>query len=162
MAPAWSKLELDIAELDTERLLDDWRWLVPDQYAPLAMTVFGDWFLEGPDGQVLMLDLVAGDLKPIAADRDQFYGARTTRENLDAWYMAELAYLCYERGIQPGPGQCLSYRIPPVLGGELVPGNIEVTDIGVHQSLMAQIHHGVRDLPEGTRIDRITIDGEEP
>lgn len=162
MTPDWSILEINLDPQNAKQLLQNWSWLVPDRYVPFSMTAFGDWFLEGPGGKVYLLDLVAGNLKQIMASKAEFYATRGTQENLDEWYMAELAYLCYERGIRPGRGQCLGYKIPPVLNGELVPENIEVTNVIIHQSIMAQIHRGVKDLPEGTRINRFTVGGEEP
>ena len=73
--------------------------------------------------------------------------------------MADLALLCRERGLRPGRGQCLSFKIPPVLSGRVEIENIEVCDLMVHQSIIAQIHRGVKDLPEGTVINRFV---EEP
>jgi hypothetical protein len=40
--------------------------------------------------------------------------------------------------------------------------NVEVCDLTVHQCITAQIHQGVRDLPEGTQISRFVVDGEAP
>jgi hypothetical protein len=47
------------------------------------------------------------------------------------------------------------------LGGKLAVANLEPTDIAVHQGILSQIHEQTRNLPEGTRIDRIVVDGEE-
>jgi hypothetical protein len=98
----------------------------------------------------------------IAHSRQAFLTERAKQENLDQWFMADLAMLCWERGLRPGPGQCLSFKIPPVLSGPLEVDNVEVADLMVHESILAQIHRGVKDLPEGTRIDRFVVDGEEP
>ena len=76
--------------------------------------------------------------------------------------MADLALACLERGLRPGAGECLSFKIPPILSGPLDPENIEVCNLMVHESITAQIHRQGKDLPAGTRIDRILVDGEEP
>jgi hypothetical protein len=158
----WGQLTIDPAGLDCERLLQDWRWLVPHGLRAFELTLFGDWFFEDNPGRVLFLDTVAGTLSEIAPTRDAFLRLREARENFEQWYMPDLALLCLERGLRPGPGQCLSFKLPPVLSGSLDPENVEVCDLMVHESITAQIHHGVKDLPEGTRIDRFVVDGEEP
>jgi len=139
-----------------------WQWLVSKELRPFSLTLFGDWFFEDDSGHIHFLDTVGGQLKEIAPDRASFLEMRERQENLDEWYMAELALVCLERGLRPGPGQCLSFKIPPVLSGPLDPDNIEVCDLMVHESIIGQIHKGVRNLPEGTRIGRFTVDGEEP
>jgi len=158
----WKQLTIDLDGLDCDHLLSDWRWLVPTSLRPFSLTMFGDWFFEDSDGRVIFLDTVAAQLSEIAASRQAFLAERKKQENLDQWFMANLAILCWERGLQPGPGQCLSFKIPPVLSGPLEVHNIEVCDLIVHESVLAQIHRSVKDLPEGTRIDRFVVDGEEP
>ena len=88
------------------------------------------------------LDTVGGELSQIAPTRDAFLVMRERAENLDQWYMADLALLCFERGLQPGEGQCLSFKIPPVLSGRLDPDNIEVCDLMVHESVTARFTAG--------------------
>jgi Domain of unknown function (DUF1851) len=60
-------------------------------------------------------------------------------------------------GIKLGPGQCYSYKIPPVLGGKIEASNFDATDLLVHLSILGQIHHQVKDLPSGTSIKDIKI-----
>jgi hypothetical protein len=158
----WKRLTIDTAGLDCNRLLSDWRWLVPESLRPFSLTMFGDFFFEDSTGRVIFLDTVAAQLSEIAGSRASFLVEREKPDNLDQWFMADLALLCWERGLRPGPGQCLSFKIPPVLSGPLEVDNIEVSDLMVHESILAQIHRGVKDLPEGTRIDRFVVDGEEP
>ena len=158
----WERLSIDPSTLDCDRLLSDWRWLVPIGLRPFSLTLFGDWFFEDDRGRVHFLDTVGGKLSQIAPTRDAFHAMRGRSENFDQWYMGDLALLCLERGLQPREGQCLSFKIPPVLSGPLDPTNIEVCDLMVHESITAQIHRGVKDLPEGTKINRFVVDGEAP
>ncbi len=158
----WKRLTIDATGLDCDHLLSDWRWLVPESLRPFSLTMFGDWFFEDTAGRVIFLDTVAAELSEIAPSRGAFLTERERQENLDQWFMADLVMLCWERGLRPGPGQCLSFKIPPVLSGPLEVGNIEVCDLMVHESILAQIHRQAKDLPEGTRIDRFVVDGEKP
>ena len=38
------------------RLLESWARLLPEGARPLFLTACGDWFLEGPRGEILFLD----------------------------------------------------------------------------------------------------------
>jgi hypothetical protein len=158
----WKHLSIDISRLDFRRLLSQWRWIVPQTLRPFSLTIFGDWFFLDDQGHVLFLDTVGGNLSEIAPSRRVFLAEREKSENLDEWYMADLAELCWERGLRPGSGQCLSFKVPPVLSGSLEFENVEICDLMVHESIIGQIHRGVKNLPEGTVIDRLIIDGEEP
>ena len=158
----WRRLEIEIDGLDCDSLLSDWRWLVPDGMTPVSMTIFGDWFLEDRAGRVHLLDTVGGKLSEIAPSRSAFLVERERPENLDEWSMADFARLCWRAGFRPSAGQCLSFKVPPVLGGSLDLENVEVCELMVHQSVMGQIHLRVKDLPEGTVIDQVTVDGEVP
>jgi len=160
--PIPAKLTIDLTGLDSNRLLADWRWIVPDDFNPIELTVFGDWFFEDSGGAVHFLDLVGGELTRVAQSRAEFAESRQLPENLAQWYMADLARSCFELGIRLPSGQCLSYKIPPVLSGKLEPENIEVCDLMVHETIMGQIHRQTRCLPEGTQIRRFLVDGEEP
>jgi hypothetical protein len=158
----WTQLTIDAAELDCDSLLEDWRWLVPTTLQPFCLSIFGDWFFEDSAGGVIFLATVSAQLSEIAPSRAVFLTEREKPENLEEWFMADLARLCRERGLIPGAGQCLSFKIPPVLSGPLKVKNIEVSDLMLHQSILAQIHKGVKDIPEGTRIDAFTFNDEIP
>jgi hypothetical protein len=158
----WKQLTIDIESLDCDRLLEDWRWLAPNSLRPFLLTMFGDWFFLDSAGRVIFLDVVGAQLSEVAPSRQAFLKECNKQENLDQWFMADLAMLCWERGLRPGPGQCLSFKIPPVLSGPLDVDNVEVCDLMVHESILGQLHQGVKDLPEGTQIDRFVVDGEEP
>jgi hypothetical protein len=158
----WKRLTIDLEGLASDRLLSDWRWLVPQTLRPFSLTMFGDWFFEDPNGRVIFLDSVAGQLSEIAPSRAQFLAEREKKKNLDEWFMADLVILCWDCGLRPGKGQCLSFKVPPILSGSLEVENIDICDLMVHQSILAQIHRGVRDLPEGAVINRFLVDNQEP
>lgn len=158
----WQRLSISIDGLECDRLLSDWRWLVPDDLQLVSMTVFGDCFLKDFRGSIHFLDTLAGKLTLIAPSTETFLTEREKSENLDEWYMIDLALLCWESGLRPAIGQCLSFKMPPVLSGPVELDNVEVCDLLVHESIMGQLHRGVRDLPEGAVINRFTVDGEVP
>jgi hypothetical protein len=124
--------------------------------------MFGDWFFEDAQGRVVFLDTVSGELSVIAQSRSEFDLERLKQDNLDHWYMADLAMLCFERGLRPGSRECLSFKIPPILSGPLDADNVEVCDLAVHLGILGQIHRQVKDVPAGTPIRGFTVDGIEP
>ncbi len=158
----WKRLTIDVIGLDCDRLLSDWRWLVPESLRTFLLTMFGDWFFEDSTGRVIFLDTVAAELPEIAPSRQAFLAERGEQDNLDQWFMADLALLCWERGLRPAQGQCLSFKIPPVLSGPLEVDNIAVCDLMVHESVIAQIHRQTQGLPEGTVINRFSLDDLGP
>jgi hypothetical protein len=157
----WERLTINPSSLDCDQLLADWRWLVPKELRPFLMTLFGDWFFEDRAGRVVFLDTVEGKLKEIAPSREAFLRLCMEAEKRAAWLMEDLVLLCRERGMNPGRGQCLGFKLPPVLSGPLEANNVEVSDLVVYESITAQIHHGVKDMPPGTKISHFTVDGEE-
>lgn len=146
-------MTIDITGLDCDGLLSDWRWLVPEELRPFCMTVFGDWFFTDDSGKVLFLDLVDGRLKEVADSKEDWLCKRDMPEHRDRWFMPALANACFDAGMVLGGGQCLGYKLPPSVGGKLELGNMEVTDIMIHESILGQILKGTKDLPEGTRIN---------
>jgi hypothetical protein len=56
------------------------------------------------------------------------------------------------QGKVPAAHQCYSYKLLPVLGGEMRAENVEIMDVDVGISITCQIHRQVKDLPEGTAI----------
>ena len=158
----WNELLIRTTDIDAARLLAEWDWLLGGQYHPVVMTAFGDWFLQDDEGRIHFLDLVAGKLTKVADSGEAFRDAMKTPEKLDEWFIAELVALLVESGVVLGPNQCYGYRVPPVLGGKLEVGNIEPTDLMVHQSLLSQIHRQTKDLPVGTVVNKVLIDDQEP
>jgi hypothetical protein len=140
-------------------ILGDWDWLLQQHYELWLVTKFGDAFLKKRDeGSIHWLNTVQGSVEFVAADEEAFERECHVPENLNAWFMPEVVKGQELLGMTPRKDQCLSFVHPPVLGGQLDPDNIEVTDIAVHFSIMGQIHRQVKDLPEGTKIDSIRIE----
>src|SRR5262249_27673812 len=61
-------LAINCEGLDCERLLADWRWLVPRDVTPLQIGIFGDWIFGARDGSLWHLGLLEGQFQRIAKD----------------------------------------------------------------------------------------------
>lgn len=149
-----------LAETDVsgDVILDDWRWLVGATLQIWYVTKAGDALLRDPaDGSVHFLDVVSGKVERIADAADAFETAVASIENAERWLMPHVVDGQAALGMCPGPNECLSFVIPPVLGGQLAPDNFERCCVLVHFSINGQLHRQVKDFPPGTKITKIEI-----
>ena len=72
-------------------------------------------------------------------------------DNVNQWFIPQLVGDLIAGGKRLAPGQCYSYKIPPVLEGEIAPANFEPTDLSVHFSVLGQIHRQIKDTPPARR-----------
>ena len=76
-----------------EQLLDDWRWLLPDEVELVIITKSGDAFVRRRrDGVILWLNVVEGAVEQVAATLDEFQAAITDQQNVQAWFMADVLW----------------------------------------------------------------------
>ncbi len=155
----WNELTVDFQKHGAEDLLRDWRWLVGDSMQLLLVSSLGDMFLADADGRVFWLDTGAGQLQQVAETAKDFKALMQQPENADQWFIPQLVGDLMVSGVRLAPGQCYSYKKPPILGGEIQPGNFEPCDLSVHFSILGQIHRQVKNLPPGTKITDIKIEG---
>ena len=149
---------MDFRKPGAADLLRDWQWLLGEAMQLLIVSALGDMFLADADGQVFWLDTGAGQLHQIAATVDEFQQLRQQRDHADQWFIPQLVGDLISSGVLLSPGQCYSYKIPPILGGQIEPANFEPTELSVHFSVLGQILRKVKDLPPGTKITDITIE----
>jgi hypothetical protein len=128
----------DVGGHDLAGLLAPWRWLGLGTPAVVAATLLGDLVLEDDDGAIYLLDTALGQVRPLAGSRPAFL-ASDDDALIDDGLAAGIAFDAIEAGLAPGPGQCLTYKVPPILGGEHELGNLELAELDVHQYVMAQV-----------------------
>ena len=158
MRITWNEFTVNLAGQNPDELLSDWRWLIGDALHLFMVSSCGDMFLSDRQGHVFWLDSGTGQLQQIANSVAEFHTLRQQRQNSDQWFMPQLVGDLMARGRKLGPGECYSYKKPPILGGQIEPPNFEPTDLSVHFSILGQIHKQVKDLPPGTKISKINID----
>ena len=146
--------------IPTDPILQDWRWLIGPTLKLWRITLTGDAFLLDPsDNSIHFLDTISGTIEKVAPNEAGFEAALKTADNADRWLMPHVVKGQAALGMRPGPNQCLSFKIPPALGGQIDPDNIELCEVTVHFSMAGQIHRQVKDLPPGTKIS-ISADGK--
>jgi hypothetical protein len=138
-------------------LLEPWRWLGVGDMTVLAATITGDLLLEDGAGAVLLLESSDGRVIPLAPSREAFANAAALPAHREQWLSASFAAACRGAGLVPGPGQCLSFEVPLVIGGAQEIENVKVADLLLHHHVLGQVHEQVRALPPGTVISGIQL-----
>lgn len=137
--------------------LDAWGFLGVAGKTPSFSSAFGDVFLETPDGW-WFLDILGGTLTREWDSSADLQAALNTSEGQDRFLMAGLVEAANGRGLAPGMTEILAFTLPPMLGGDISPANLEVSDMVVTVDLHGQIHEQIRDLPPGTPITGFTLE----
>ena len=139
-------------------VLDDWRSLVGRELELWCVTKAGDALLRSAtDGSMHFLDVISGEVERVADDEAAFEEAVSSPANADRWLMREVVEGQAALGMMPGTDECLSFKIPPAIGGQLTPENLETCNVPVHFSISGQIHRQIKDFPAGTKIDEIEV-----
>jgi hypothetical protein len=144
---------------DIQKGLEAWDWIDFSGKEPFITTCFGDVFFDSNDG-IYFLDTLGGTLEKVAPSKEELQEILNTEEGQDHYLMAGLALAALESGLNIGEGQCLDFKVSPVLSGPLTVENIDVMSFALSLDIAGQIMKQIKDLPPGTKIDKITIDGE--
>ena len=143
---------IDQTGLDWQELLREWHYLLPPKFRVWLLTRVGDLFITLPDGSIHMLDVGAGELRKVAASRDEFC-AKIDEPGVAAdWLMIPIVDQLVSSGAVLGLGQCYSFRQLPVLGGSYKADNRMVFPIREHFGAWGSIHRQISGLPEGTTV----------
>jgi len=138
--------------------LESWTWLGLSGLTPILVSVLGDVFFVSPSG-VVMLDTIEGRLVKVAENPESLHTLLETPEGQDELLLAGLVLEAQRQLGRPlKPGECLDFKIPPALGGEMTPEALHPMDFAVKLNIAGQIHRQIKDLPPGTPVGKITID----
>jgi hypothetical protein len=148
-----SDLIVPLDGVDIGRMLEFWRWLIPEALRPLFATALGDLFLAVPDGSGWWLDVGDGQLRFVAAGEDEFRRAVTDLDNNSLWFGAALVDRLRVAGKLLGTGECYCYLLLPMLGGAYEPDNFRVYDVVRHFRVWGPIHEQLRELPDGATVE---------
>ena len=154
MRITWNELTVALDTHSHDDLLSEWRWQIKDGFQISLISSLGDLFLSDSAGHVHWLDSGAGRLNEVAAGLDEFQQLRQQQSYVAEWFFPRLVGAILQRGVRLAFGQCFSYKLPPILGGQMQPTNFEATDLCVHLSILGQINRRAKDFPEETPIER--------
>lgn len=145
-------LIVPLAGVDTDRMLEFWRWLISESHRPLFATALGDLFLTDPDGRVFWLDIGDGQLQQVAANLAEFERLAVDPDNNSLWFGSVLVDELRAAGQVLGPGDCYCYLQLPILGGQYEPGNFRIYNVVTHFQVWGPIHEQLRDAPDGATV----------
>jgi hypothetical protein len=148
----WDDLTVNFESFDPGDLMKGWRWLIDESMHLFLVSAIGDMFLQDADGRVYWFDTGTAGLEEVAGSVEEFKKLMVQPENADQWFIPQLVGDLKAAGVELKPGQCYSYKVPPVLGGEIELENFEPADLSVHFGILGQIHEQTKDLPPGTKV----------
>jgi hypothetical protein len=143
---------LDHSGIDWRTCLQNWAWLLPQEFTLWIVNRFCDLFIVLQNGSVKMLDVGAGTLEEVAKNRDEFCAKIDEGDTANYWLLIPLVDQLTASGITLGPGQCYALRQPTVLGGECVPSNVVVMEVEKYLAGFGSIHNQIKDLPDGSQV----------
>jgi hypothetical protein len=147
----------DVRELSAEKLLQEWRWLCPEDLQLVAINAFGDLFLENTQGAILQLDVAVGTLWPISDSLAIFKSLATDPGNQNAWFHSDLEARLERNGFRLCEKQCFGYKIPVVFKeSATIVENVYVGDVNECVSFLGDLHKQLRDQADGAKV-RINI-----
>ncbi|RWA68414.1 T6SS immunity protein Tdi1 domain-containing protein [Mesorhizobium sp.] len=150
-------LFIEPSDKDIAQALDGWKWIGLDGLEPAAASAFGDIFFRAADGSVKFLDMIEGRLTQVSSTWAEFTAQLNDAERQDNLLLAGLVIAARKKGLVLGGGECYDFKQPSVLGGEMNVEQIEKTFFVVKVNIAGQIHRQVKDLPHGTKINKVTI-----
>lgn len=138
--------------LDSERLLREWRWLCPQPLTAIRSNAFGDLFLRDEEGKVHWLDIGSGVFTLIAESVHEFTELAETSDRREEWFAEQEVIAAAERGLVPGPGQCIGFYPPVVFAESRGGSSAYVIDLYENVSCLGDIHRQIATLPDGARV----------
>jgi len=155
-----SELWFAVDNLDVERLLADWRWLVPNRMTLLARNAFGDLFLRDDSGSVVWLEVATGKVTTVADSEAQFRTIATIPEKREEWFAERDEQAAAARGLTPDTTQCIGFSMPIVFAESGSPATAYVADLYEHVSFLGDLNRQVAKMPDGTKV-RLVIGREK-
>jgi len=138
--------------LDVERLLADWRWLCPQKLTLISRNAFGDLFLRDEKGCIFLLDVAIGNFSRIADSESQFLSLFERADKLDEWFAESDARAAAERGLIPGPNECIGFSVPLVFKQGGSPDTPYIIDIYENVGFLGDLHRQIATLPDGAKV----------
>lgn len=137
---------------DWEKLFEPWAWLVAGALSVWLVNRLGDVFVIHDDGTIWMLDVGAGSYKQVSDSKDTFCAHADDSKEMRNWFAIDLVDALVRKGTTLAPGQCYSFKTPPVLGGEYRVENICVLSFESHLGGYGKLHEQIKDIPDGDQV----------
>ena len=149
----WDDLTVNIDHLDSDSLIENWRWLIGESMTPILVSAIGDIFLRDNDDTIYWLETGVGELTPVAESPAQFAEMLDDAYVIDEWFLPQLVADLKVKGMELEPGKLYGFKQLPKLGGEYRANNFDLVDIAQHCAITGQMLFKLKDLPEGASVD---------
>lgn len=155
--PELDFLFIAVPPMDILRAVDGWRWLHLEGLTVFAVSAFGEVFLRNNADAIFQIDTIEGRLLKVADSFDELGTMLRASDARDEVLFEGLVIGARNRGLMLDAGECYDFKIAPVLGGQMSVDEIGKLSFVVKLNIAGQLHEQVKDLPVGTKIDKVTI-----
>ena len=150
---SWAELFVDLPADRRDPVLESWRWLVGSDAKLFRVTLFGDLFLQTPDGHIHWLDTGYGTYEEVAPNESEWLEA--IAKDLPYFFHASTLLAFRDLKFLPKAGEVYSWKHAPILGGEEKASNFDTVSAEVHISYRGQVALALKDVPPGTKISSV-------
>ncbi len=147
---SWAELFVDLPAEQRDQAVEDWRWLVGPTAKLFRVTLFGDLFLQTPDGHIHWLDTGSAVYEEVADKEAEWREAM--ERNLPAFFHVSTLLAFRDLGFLPKSGEVYDWQLAPMMGGEEKVENFNIVAAMVHLACSGQLGKALNDVPPGTKI----------
>lgn len=142
----------------SDRLTENWTWLIGTDKEVLLVSAIGDMFLTDGKKRVYWLDVGNGEFNLVANSIEDFEDKLKNVEQVNEWFMIDLTTQLRLSDKKLKDGQLYSYYKLPIIGGDYTVDNFAPLDIEEHFGYLGDIHRQIKDLPDGTEVEIKIVD----
>jgi hypothetical protein len=143
---------IDHFDMEWSLILREWDWLLPPVYQVWLLTQAGDLLITTPEGSIQMLEVGVGKLRDVAESREEFYRKIDDPNFANDLLMKPVVDALKASGASLSAGQCYSFRVLPIFGGDYLMGNRIALPIREHFGGWGSVHRQVAGLPDGSQV----------
>jgi hypothetical protein len=149
---------IDASASDVARAVEAWAWLLPDEATIIGVSALGDIVFEDKAGGInLLSSSLEGVVSTIAPDMSAFENLMLAQDFRDEWFLTGLMVGARGVGLILQPGECYSFQIPPVLGGEVSAANLAKLPLVAQMAIASQIHRQVSQMSPGDEVSGMRV-----
>jgi hypothetical protein len=149
---------IDVSESDVARAVEAWAWLLPDETTIIAVSALGDIVFEDKAGGInLLSSSLEGVVSTIAPDMSAFEKLMLAQDFRDEWFLTRLMVGARGVGLNLQQGECYSFQIPPVLGGEVSAANLVKLPLVAQMAIASQTHRQVSQMSTGDEVSGMRV-----
>ncbi len=142
----------------SDKLTENWTWLIGTDKKVFLVSIVGDMFLTDSNERIFWLDVGSGELKLVADSIKDFQEKLKDVEQVNEWFMIDLATELRHSKNKLTDGQLYSYYKLPIMGGNYTVDNFAPLSIEEHFRFLGDIHKQIKDLPDGTTVEMKIVD----